>query len=64
VQKKMSNLQRKVNEVKTLKEKKEQGFFMNQSQLDKIQKENEFKNELEALEAQYRWSIRFGVWPS
>jgi len=62
VQKKMSNLQRKVNEVKTLKEKKEQGFFMNQSQLDKIQKENEFKNELEALEAQYRWSIRFGVW--
>jgi len=54
VQKKMSNLQRKVNEVKTLKEKKEQGFFMNQSQLDKIQKENEFKNELEALEAQYR----------
>lgn len=37
---------------------------MNQSQLDKIQKENEFKNELEALEAQYRWSIRFGVWPS
>lgn len=57
VQKKMSNLQRKVNEVKTLKEKKEQGFFMNQSQLDKIQKENEFKNELEALEAQYRWSL-------
>lgn len=49
---------------KRSKKKKEQGFFMNQSQLDKIQKENEFKNELEALEAQYRWSIRFGVWPS
>jgi len=54
VQKKISNLLRKVNEVKTLKDKQEQGFFLNQSQLDKIQKENEFKLELENLEAQYK----------
>jgi len=50
-------LLRKVNEVKTLKEKQEQGFFLNQSQLDKILKENEFKQELESLEMQYKWFI-------
>jgi len=54
VAKKISNLLRKVNEVKTLKEKQEQGFFLNQSQLDKILKENEFKQELESLEMQYK----------
>lgn len=57
VAKKISNLLRKVNEVKTLKEKQEQGFFLNQSQLDKILKENEFKQELESLEMQYKWFI-------
>lgn len=54
VTKKITNLQRKVNEVKTLKEKQEQGFFLNQSQLDKIKKENEFKQELELLEQQFK----------
>ena len=54
VAKKISNLLRKVNEVKTLKEKQEQGFFLIQSQLDKILKENEFKQELESLEMQYK----------
>jgi len=52
--KKITNLNKKLHEVKQLKTKMEQGYFLNANQIEKIKKEEDFKTELKNLETEYK----------
>jgi len=42
----MQTLNKKLNEIKNLKAKQTDGYFLNQNQLEKIKKDTEFSEEL------------------
>lgn len=54
ISKKIGSLHKKLNEIKLLKERKDQGFLLNHNQIEKMKKEEEFAKELVKLETEYK----------